>query len=192
VCLPSGRSIAQDGGELEVTVSIESLTSGHRVPTGFTPERQLWLEVRVTDDSGEEVFVSGDLDEHTNLRNSHSLLVQEGLEEEDPWLVNLQSINEAHGGAFNDQGAIEGEDGPFTHEVAFPFDATTVVRQSLLPGEVRTWPYRFDALGSGPYTASVALKYRNLPPYVLQLLGAEGAVGALKVFTIDTAEATTP
>ncbi len=185
-------SLVQQGGELELEVAVQSLTNGHRVPTGFTPERQLWLEVEVSDEDGEVVFVSGDLDEHTNLRNSHSLLVQEGLEDEDPWLFNLQSTNEAHGGAFNDQGAIEGPDGPFTHEVAFPFDATTVVRQSLLPGEVRMVPYRFEALGQGPYTATVALKYRNLPPYVLQLLGAEAAVVALKVFTIDTAEVTTP
>ena len=41
------------------------------------------LEVVVEDRSGQVVFVSGDLDDHGNLRNSHSLLVEEGLEEED-------------------------------------------------------------------------------------------------------------
>ncbi len=184
-------SIVQQGGELEVEISLESLTNGHRVPTGFTPERQLWLEVVVEDKSGEVVFISGDLDEHENLRNSHSLLVEEGLVEEDPWLVNLQSVNEAHGGPFNEQGALPGDQGPFTHEVIFPFDATTVSRQSLLPGEVRNFPYRFDAEGQGPYSVTAALKYRNLPPYVLQLLAVEESVGVLKIFTIDTAEAST-
>jgi hypothetical protein len=51
-----------DGFDLTTTVS--SVGAGHSIPTGVTYIRKMWLEVTVTNESGEVVYTSG----HTGER----------------------------------------------------------------------------------------------------------------------------
>ena len=48
---------SRDG--IEFRVQVKNGTDGHNVPTGFTGERLVWLEVTVTDREGTVVFKSG-------------------------------------------------------------------------------------------------------------------------------------
>jgi nitrate/TMAO reductase-like tetraheme cytochrome c subunit len=178
------------GRELILVVSLESLVSGHRVPTGFTSERQLWLEVVVHDGNGDLLFTSGDTDSDGNLRDQHSHDVIAGTAELDEALVNLQSRNLAITRYYGDNGALIGsEDTRFEFETIFPFDANTIERRSLEPLEVRDIPIAIPLFGtSGPYTISVKLHYRNLPPYVLQALHLDDLIPRLNTFTLDSSE----
>ena len=66
-------------------------SAGHNLPTGFTAERQAWVEVLLQDPCGNIVFASGDLDSNGDLRDEHSLEVESGTLAYDPFLLNFQS-----------------------------------------------------------------------------------------------------
>lgn len=76
---------------VEFNIGVKNLTDGHNVPTGFIAERMLFLQVTVTDPSGERVFVSGDLDPNYDVRDLHSLFVHNGDLPLDRQLFSLQS-----------------------------------------------------------------------------------------------------
>jgi hypothetical protein len=47
------------GTILEVPVTLENIGAGHRVPAGFSQERELWVRLRVTDRQGRVVYEVG-------------------------------------------------------------------------------------------------------------------------------------
>jgi hypothetical protein len=49
------------GGTLEIPVEIENVGAGHRVPGGFSQEREVWVELTVTDRRGSIVYQAGRL-----------------------------------------------------------------------------------------------------------------------------------
>jgi hypothetical protein len=51
----------RDGARLEIPVVIENTGGGHRVPAGFSQEREIWVEMTVTDGDGREVYSVGKL-----------------------------------------------------------------------------------------------------------------------------------
>jgi len=167
---------SSEGSELRVTV--ESLTEGHRVPTGFTSERQLWVAVDVVED-GEIVWQSGDLDAYGDLRNELSWEVMAGDVEHDDQLVNFQSKNLVR----SDIDLIEVVP-PNVFEVVFPFDATYIHRESLKPLESRQMVYSMPSLSSDA-EVRVRLRYRNLPPYILRALLLDELVERLQIVEID-------
>ena len=167
---------SDDGSELRVTV--ESLTAGHRVPTGFTSERQLWLAVDVVDD-GEVVWQSGDLDAYGDLRDELSWEVMAGDVEHDDQLVNFQSKNLVR----SDLNLTDDEEANI-FETVFPFDATYIHRKSLKPLESRQLMYSMPSLSSDA-EVRVRLRYRNLPPYVLRALLLDELVERLQIVEID-------
>lgn len=76
---------------LTFKIPVRNGTDGHNVPTGFDAERLLWLQVTVTDQNGNVVFKSGDLDPNGDLRDTHSYYVHNGKLPLDKFLFNLQS-----------------------------------------------------------------------------------------------------
>lgn len=52
----------RSGATLEVPVVLENIGAGHRVPAGFSQERETWVELRVTDSRGSVVYEVGALD----------------------------------------------------------------------------------------------------------------------------------
>ena len=66
------------GEKIKVHVDVMSKLSGHNFPTGFSEERQLWVELTVFGPQGRVVFVSGDLDSNHDLRDEHSEEVATG------------------------------------------------------------------------------------------------------------------
>ncbi|MFB6232101.1 MAG: multiheme c-type cytochrome [Salinibacter sp.] len=80
-----------DSDELAFKVAVRNGTTGHNVPTGFDAERIIFLQVRVTDANGKQVFVSGDRDPNGDLRDLHSLYVHNEKMPLDKQLFSLQS-----------------------------------------------------------------------------------------------------
>jgi hypothetical protein len=52
---------SRQGGALRVPVTIENVGAGHRVPAGFSQEREIWVELRVTDARDATVYEVGAL-----------------------------------------------------------------------------------------------------------------------------------
>lgn len=50
---------ARGGRELAVPITIENVGAGHRVPAGFSQEREIWVHLRVTDADGRVVYEVG-------------------------------------------------------------------------------------------------------------------------------------
>jgi eukaryotic-like serine/threonine-protein kinase len=55
-------ALRRRGGELEVPVTVENVGAGHRVPGGFSQERELWIHLRVVDASGRVLYEVGRVD----------------------------------------------------------------------------------------------------------------------------------
>ena len=178
-----------DDETTEVLIELESLVAGHNVPTGFTSERQLWLHVWATNRSGDVLWETGDLDAEGNLRDIHSHQVIEGEVEQDLELINLQSKNVYIVRHHIDNGSLQSSEDRFETSAIFPFDAQSIVRHSLEPLEVREIRWEVDNLDTGA-TIHVELRYRSMPPYVLQALRLDDLMDRVVIFTIDTAETT--
>ena len=70
-----GRA-ARVGGRLEVPIEIQNVGAGHRVPAGFSQEREIWVELTVTDARGEVVYEVGKIEgEEADLRDKVFLRV---------------------------------------------------------------------------------------------------------------------
>jgi hypothetical protein len=179
--IPYMKLERENPNEMLLTVEVESLTPGHRVPTGLTSERQMWLEVTVFDSEDSIVFQSGLLDSKSDLRDSHSEDVKLGLIEKDDQLMNFQSKNMVVAQSSNNESVFE-------YETIFPFDADQIIRRSLEPMEKREVHYFFNASAAGPYRVYVRLRFRNLPPYLLRALQLDNLIERIKIFEIDEQE----
>ncbi|MGI9387481.1 MAG: hypothetical protein ACR2OX_08620, partial [Methyloligellaceae bacterium] len=177
-----------DSGGISFRVQVRNGTDGHNVPTGFTGERLVWLQVTVRDAAGNVVFVSGDRDPNGDVRDGHSSYVHAGKVPRDPYLFSLQSI-------FVTQ---NGRGGEIEHVIPIPFptfalprvlpSTTSLVftgepaternhKKGIEPNGYRWGKYRVKAkqlTGNGPYTATIRLMAQAVP---VNLLAAIQDVG---------------
>ena len=56
-----------DEGTLELTVDVYNIGAGHKIPTGTTYIRIMWLHVEVVDNSGKVIFSSGHIDDKNHV-----------------------------------------------------------------------------------------------------------------------------
>jgi eukaryotic-like serine/threonine-protein kinase len=54
------------GGTLELPITVENIGAGHRVPAGFSQEREFWLHVNVSDARGVVLYEAGRVDRATD------------------------------------------------------------------------------------------------------------------------------
>ncbi len=54
-------------GTLELTVDVHNVGAGHKIPTGTTYIRIMWLQVEVVDSQGKQVYSSGHIDEGNHV-----------------------------------------------------------------------------------------------------------------------------
>ncbi len=60
------EAIMTDKG-FELLTTVKNVGAGHKIPTGVTYIRKMWLEVTVVDDSGETIFESGHITEDNQI-----------------------------------------------------------------------------------------------------------------------------
>lgn len=89
--LSEPRITKAGSGGIDFEIDVKNLTKGHNLPTGFDAERVFVVQVEVTDEDGNVVFVSGDRDPNGDLRDTFSLYVRSGELPLDEQLFNLQS-----------------------------------------------------------------------------------------------------
>ena len=80
-------------------------------------------------------------------------------------------------------------EGASEYETMFPFQADQIIRRSLEPMEKRNIQY-FVQIPSTTESlrATVRLRFRNLPPYLLRSLQLNDLVDRLTVFEMDEKE----
>ncbi|MGH8548717.1 MAG: c-type cytochrome [Methylococcales bacterium] len=173
---------------LEFEIEVKNLTDGHSVPSGLIGERNVFLQITVTDAGGEVLFRSGDLDPNGDVRDTHSLYVHDGRMPRDEQLFNLRS-------PFLVRTPFGGE-----REQVLPanyaLDPLIFMRPSDTPSllfggvrELRLQKKSIEALGnrfasydldpellSGqkPYRLGVKLVAGQLPPHLIQAISGAG------------------
>lgn len=191
---------AKFGRWMNVRVDVTSLISGHSYPTGFTAERQLWVEVVIRDPAGRIVLKSGDRDSNGDLRDDHSHDVLTGKIAADPLLLNFQNKFVARTQKGTERSVVLSVNRhlqptnivrPAT-EIAASFGRPMtfrVAKGSLPPLQTigQNYPVRTSTL-PGPYYVSVRLNFRHLPPHLLDHIGTPHLKPQLEIVPIDSYE----
>ncbi|VUT28105.1 MAG: putative cytochrome c [Candidatus Syntrophoarchaeum sp. GoM_oil] len=55
--------LTENGDEVNALVTVTNIGAGHKIPTGLTEAREVWLEIIATDSEGKKIFHAGGLDE---------------------------------------------------------------------------------------------------------------------------------
>jgi len=185
------------GGRFNLHVEVTSTTAGHNFPTGFTSERQVWIEAIVTDPSGGVVFVSGDLDANGDLRDEHSYNLESGKIAWDKYLINFQSKFTILSTRGTERPVILPVNRDLTPinvirpstEAAQSFGRPTqlrVSRASLPPLGTRGQHYPVKLPDcAGTYRVTVRLNFRHLPPVLLDKIGIPHLKHLLETVVID-------
>jgi hypothetical protein len=162
----------RDGVVTGVQAAVTNLVGGHDLPSGAQFDRQVWIEIFVTDATGAVLLESGTLDANGDLRDGHSELEPAA----DPWIADRLSIFRSY---LTDEA---GEETFF-----FIDEAVAWEDDSLEAGETRVVDYELDASDAAfPLTISARFLYRPYPPFLLRALGIdEVAVEAVPIFTLD-------
>jgi len=175
----------QAKGQPGLAVSIENL-AGHALPSGATAERQMWLHVVVTDETGNVAFESGALDDNGDLKvGLETLTIEPGA---DPQLVVFgQLMIDVPGLA-----ALEGAEREATiadaeaacrpmglggvdpasgiTPVSFPWQASWQCNHLIAADGRADVIFDLAALPPSAYQASIELLFRTFPPYFLREL----------------------
>ncbi len=174
--------------DLRFEIEVKNLTDGHSVPTGLIAERNVFLQVTVTDKVGTIIFRSGDLDPNGDVRDAHSLYVRDKIIPRDKQLFNLRSpflVRTIHGG--------EREQ---LLPANYSFDPLIFIRPSPTPSllmggirDLRLQKTNIEALshrrakyhvkheqltGKTPYTVNIKLVAGQLPPHLINAISAVG------------------
>lgn len=182
------------GGELQISVDVTNVGTGHNLPSGFSQERQCWVEVIVKDGNGDTIYESGYLKDkphpETGEMSADGNLHDEDLDNVDVVLGPLGNvISLAHGDDYdqrhgdhpvntglrnfgNEFERLNPDTGEH-EEIFIPFGATHMNNSFSLP-PLTTEKVLYDvsiAAGTpGPLYVTARLRFRPFPPRFLRLL----------------------
>lgn len=155
------------GEPFDITALVTNSRAGHDIPTGTAFERQMWIEIRLTDlSSGMEIFSSGTLDGNGDLKNKHSEEVQAGFVPADSLL-----------GLFNSVARKNGQD------ILFFWEADEV--QSHAIGAFATDSTRYPVPAIAAPTRlelQVSLRFRAFAPYFLRAIDLPHLIDQVPIF----------
>lgn len=195
-------STASAGEKIKLHVDVINKVSGHNFPTGFTAERQAWVEVTVLDAAGRPVFLSGDVDKNGDLRDEHSHEVEAGHIPWDRHLLNFQSrfvaltnrgterpvvltVNR-HVAPLNVFRPATEIAASFGRPSGFRVSKGSIPPLATVGGD---YPVRLPD-EPGPCAVRVRLNYRHLPPVLLDKIGTPHLKHLLETVVIDEFQST--
>ena len=176
-------------GVVPITVGVTNVGAGHNVPSGFSQEREIWIELIVTDADGEVVYESGYVVDRAHPETGENALdgrlndedLEEFHAEIDPLTMEAEiEIGPDHnqrparnlglrnfGNEFRRIG-IERDD-----EVLSPFLANHMDNTHSIPPLETIWT-RYDVpvaeSARGPLHIAARLRFRAFPPHFLRTL----------------------
>ncbi len=191
---------ARPGQRVSVRVDVKNLVAGHNFPTGFTAERQLWVELTVWDPRGRVIFRTGDLDANGDLRDEHSHAVAAGHLPRDRYLTNFQNYFTALTNRGTERTVVLSVNRhlrpinilrPATG-IAMSIGRPAgfrIAKASIAPLATATCRYPIWLSDcEGPHRLLVRLNFRNLPPILLDEIGTPHLKKLLEIVVIDQFE----
>jgi len=180
--------VQDDKGGLRFKVKVDNLTDGHNTPTGFAAERQVFIQVTVTDSTGKAIFKSGDLDPNGDVRDHESAYVHNGELPLDPQLFDLRGrvlVTNSRGG---EREVVIPVPYPIT---TIPFLRPTtrsliltgespverINRRSIAPLDHKWAEYSVDSgllTGKGPYKAKIDFIAGMAPANLIGAIKGQG------------------
>ena len=168
-------AIERSRDRFEIPVTVENVGGGHRVPAGFSQERELWVHLRVTDERGRVLYEVGRVDAHDDdLRDKVFLRVttDDGRKDADgrplglfgadvadgPDVPRWQPPPELGGRLFRGRGLVNFQNG-FLRCVRCIGRIAPDGLCEALPGQARARADRFD---DGDYDADTGACTSNL------------------------------
>ena len=190
------------GSTLRVVATITNRFSGHNLPTGFTAERQVWLEVLLRDAKGKLLYASGDLDKNGDLRDAHSHEVEHGTVPIDYDLANLQAKFLARGFTGTETENLDPVNRLLSpvpiHRppaglvalIGSPFSAR-ITKKGIQARSSQSFTYKIAVPGrvEGPLKLSVRLRVRHVPPHFLISIGLGDFIDKIKILNVYAHEA---
>jgi len=136
--------------EAEITVKVTNVGAGHKLPTGLTEARELWIEILATDATGKEIYHTGGLDSDSEV---------------DPDAMMYHAV----------LGDASGQPTIKVWEAE-----STLSDNRILPKDTRVEKFNFDIPDQvkGPITVEAKLNYRSASQKFLDELFGTGAVVA--------------
>ncbi len=163
------------GEAIPLRVILASNKVGHDFPTGPLDIIQSWLDVRVTDASGQEVYRSGKRDPKNYLEPGTFLFKAEPVDQQGN-LIDRHNLWEMVGVRYR-RALFPGYSDTVKYTIPCP---STVVKTD--PENIagpREEQVEVPALGdSGAYDVTVILQYRKIDQYLLDFLLGEGKTTA--------------
>lgn len=195
----SNPSAVQPGHRMNVEVAVTNTGAGHNFPTGFTAERELWVEITLLDSAGKRLFLSGDLDENNDLRDYEATAVKEGLEPVDHSLYNweayfvLQDFRGTQSGFVSTTNRLLSPT-PFIIPASGPVSlygfplSDRVFKRGIPPLATKTAKYSIPVPqdAKGPLALSVRVRYRNIPSHFAYDIGVGNLRSKLRSMDVYT------
>ena len=100
----SAPSAADTGATIPIMVHVTNSGTGHNLPSGFSQERQIWIELIVSDDAGQVIYESGTLMDAAHPETGE-MSPDGNLDDED--LRNLVGPNDDVSAGVIDPGVID-------------------------------------------------------------------------------------
>ncbi len=156
-------SSVTSGAMASITVTVTNVGAGHNLPTSLTEVRQMWLDVKIADAAGKEIFRSGSLDPKGDIVN-------------DPRIFNAHALDK------------DGRDTLKPWEIAsFKYNKTIPPKGSA----IENFYFLVPADATGALKASVILRYRSYPQALANALLGEKSF-TLPVFNMAEKEISIP
>ncbi|MFQ6031586.1 MAG: multiheme c-type cytochrome [Candidatus Zixiibacteriota bacterium] len=134
--------------EVAINILVTNNGAGHKIPTGLTDEREVWVEVTATDEEGRVIYRSGFLDE-------------EGAIEPDA-VIYRTVLGDAEGKPTHKFWKA-------THVIS---DYRIPPRETLVEG----YDFKIPKNAKGPIKIEAKLNYRSAPQETIDLLFGKGVV----------------
>lgn len=143
-------AVVRPGEEAAINILVTNNGAGHMIPTGLTDEREVWLDVTVTDAKGRVIFRSGFLDEEGNI--------------EPDAVIYRTVLGDAEGKPTHKFWKA-------THIIS---DYRIPPRETL----VEEYSFKIPENAKGPIRIEVKLNYRSAPQETLDMLFGKGEMKA--------------
>lgn len=162
--------IASPGDTVRVQVSMLNNKAGHDFPTGPLDIIQAWVELDVTDQDGNVIFKSGDMDDRNFIKEGSFVFKAEGIDQYGN-LIDRHNLWEMVGARFK-RALFPG----FSDVAEYRFICPSTIRGVATEGDGnQTFEFKIPEEYDGALKVTASLAYRKVGQFMMNFLFTEEA-----------------